>query len=244
LERMTPWSQAQAKFGYSIKARNRATGQLEVDVVATSRELVDEALAEARSAHFNPSLVDCADGPVRGTGTVLAFVDQGARQRAGRLVGSILGALLFISFLSFVAGMWDLYRFQVALNQTERQISEAKQQIAMAKRLSARNEQIRLQSNRLFGQKSERPSVSVLIEVISRKLPDEVWLERLEIGRQNALLTGEGANAAALIAVLEGTEHFTNVRFSAPTTRTAKGRRERFTIAAQALPVFRLGDVP
>lgn len=242
MDRMTPWSQEQATFGYEIKERDRETGKLAVSVVASSQETIDDALEEVRSAHFSPSLIDHADGPMRGTGTVLALLDQSSKKRARQLVTRSLGALLFIAFLSFVVGTWDVYRYQLALHETEQRTMTARQQIAAARLKSRRNEKFEAMMDHLINLKSSRPSAFIMIEVLSRQLPDEVSLERLELDLDNVRLVGEGRNTASLIALLEGTEHFSSVRFSAPTTRLKQGRKERFTITARPLPVFEIRD--
>lgn len=242
MERMTPWSKAQAMFGYKINQRNETTGKLEICVVASSRERVNEALAEVRSAQFNPTLVDHADGPKRGNGTVLAYVDQRGKQRVSRFIASVLGVLLFASFLTCIVGMWDVYRFRLALHETEKQIAAARQGIAKTKTQGNHNKRVASAIHELIELKSQRPSAFVLIEALSRHLPDDVSLDRLEMDHSKVQLIGEGTNTASLISLLEGTEHFSNVRFSAPTTRTPRGKKERFTITAQPLAVFELGD--
>ena len=68
---------------------------------------------------------------------------------------------------------------------------------------------------------------------MSRALPDDAWLSRLEVSQGSVTLAGNATNAAALIGPIEASQHFTDVQFSAPTTRAEGEAQESFTITAK-----------
>jgi general secretion pathway protein L len=74
---------------------------------------------------------------------------------------------------------------------------------------------------------------------LSRALPDDAWLTRLEVEQRTVRLAGNAANASALIGRIEASGHFADVQFSAPTT-LAEGEGESFTITARVVPGRRL----
>jgi hypothetical protein len=49
-------------------------------------------------------------------------------------------------------------------------------------------------------------------------------------------IDGQSSNAAKLIAVLSGTQHFQNPSFSAPVTRAINGSADLFSIRATVAP--------
>ena len=83
----------------------------------------------------------------------------------------------------------------------------------------------------LMEQRGSQPSVAVVVEALSRALPDDVWLTRIEVEQGVVQIAGTATNAAALIGQIEASGHFANVKFSAPTTRSEEDNRESFTIA-------------
>ncbi len=73
----------------------------------------------------------------------------------------------------------------------------------------------------------------ILVEALSRALPDTAYLTDLEIEGREVRIAGK-SNATALIRILEESPQFENVRFSAPTTREATETVETFSIIAHA----------
>jgi general secretion pathway protein L len=75
--------------------------------------------------------------------------------------------------------------------------------------------------------------MTIMLEALSRALPDAAWLDRLEVSQGSVTFAGKAANAAALIGPIEASQHFTDVQFSAPTTRAEGESQESFTITAK-----------
>jgi general secretion pathway protein L len=75
--------------------------------------------------------------------------------------------------------------------------------------------------------------MTIMLEALSRALPDDAWLGRLEVSQGSVTFAGKASNAAALIAPIEASQHFTDVQFSAPTTRAEGDTQESFTITAK-----------
>jgi general secretion pathway protein L len=92
---------------------------------------------------------------------------------------------------------------------------------------------------RLAAERLAQPSMAVVLEALSRALPDDAWLTRLEVEQRTVRLAGNAANASALIGRIEASGHFADVQFSAPTT-LAEGEGESFTITARIVPGRRL----
>jgi len=88
----------------------------------------------------------------------------------------------------------------------------------------------------LAAEKVAQPSMAIMLEALSRALPDDAWLNRLEVEQGTARLAGNATNAAALIGPIEASGHFSDVQFSAPTTRAEGESEESFTITAKIVP--------
>ncbi|OWJ64346.1 hypothetical protein BWR60_25075 [Inquilinus limosus] len=80
------------------------------------------------------------------------------------------------------------------------------------------------------------PAASIVLESVSRLLPDDVWLSDLSISDASLRAGGSAADASALIGVFEGSGRFADARFLAPSTRDRETGRDRFSVGARIQP--------
>ena len=88
----------------------------------------------------------------------------------------------------------------------------------------------------LARQKLDRPSSSVLLEAISRLLPDDAWLTELRVDNDIVRMTGHARNSGRLIAAIEATPQLRNAEFAGPTSLRTSDQLETFVITARAVP--------
>jgi general secretion pathway protein L len=236
VDRLSPWQADQALYGFDAVANSDDAAALDVRVFICSRP----AIASARDALEGTGL--SADRIVAqmtdGTSPValwsrLADVPREAIERRRRQIGaSIMGLVL----ASLGVSLWAA--FSAASLRTEgdelaersrnlqRQLQEARTpQVA-----SARPEE------RAWFLKEISSSAVVVLEALSRALPDDAYVTELRIDSMKLRVIGLAANAPALIAPLERSGHFADVRFAAPTTRGPDGALFRFHIEARVVP--------
>lgn len=77
-----------------------------------------------------------------------------------------------------------------------------------------------------------------ILEVLSTTLPDDTWLQRLQLAGAKAEIIGESENASALIERLQAQPLFTQPEFTRALVRNSRSGKERFTLSA------RLGAAP
>jgi general secretion pathway protein L len=127
--------------------------------------------------------------------------------------------------------MWNR---QVESDDLEAKIATARSRVEEVKRLNEENTELRQQRERLVRRKSEEPAVMVLIEALSRALPDAAYLTELEIHGRDTRIAGKSADPTALITMLEDTPQFEDVHFSAATTREEGETAGTFSIISRA----------
>ena len=76
----------------------------------------------------------------------------------------------------------------------------------------------------------------VLLEALSRSLPDSAYLTEIRLENATLRMIGLADDAPALLAPLEQSGHLTGVHFAAPTTRGSDGKSFRFSIEAHVEP--------
>src|SRR5262249_25558123 len=95
---------------------------------------------------------------------------------------------------------------------------------------------------RAWVSKETSASGAILIEALSRTLPDSAYLTELRLEGSTLRITGLADDAPALLAPLEQSGHLTNVRFFAPTTRGPGAKPYKFHIEAQVEPHIRIAE--
>jgi Tfp pilus assembly protein PilN len=97
-------------------------------------------------------------------------------------------------------------------------------------------------SERAWYAKETAPTAAIVLEALSRALPDGAYLTELRLENSTLRIIGLAKDAPSLIAPLEHSGHLTNVHFFAPTTRGPNETLFRFNIEAQVEPHFKIAE--
>jgi general secretion pathway protein L len=235
IERLAPWPADKAFFAYETTAASDGSATLDVRLAVTARGLVEGLVADLDALGFAPGVVDSGTDASAEPRLNLLAAGSGERRRSGRLLLWAVGLLCVGALIAGAIGTVGLVQQLRELQALNGQLHElhAKSAAALPGQASAR----RLAW--LAGERGKQPSMAVTVEALSRALPDDAWLTRLEVEQGTVRLAGNAANASALIGRIEASGHFADVQFSAPTT-LAEGEGESFTITARIVPARRL----
>ncbi len=83
--------------------------------------------------------------------------------------------------------------------------------------------------------KATTPQLITVLAALTELLPDDTWLQRLELQQQDLQLRGESAAAAALIERLEASPLFAEVNFRSPVTREPRTGRDQFHLGMRVV---------
>jgi general secretion pathway protein L len=232
LERLAPWPVDKALFAYEASAPPDASATLDVALAVTGRSLVDGLVSELDALGFAPGVVDygTAVSPEPRLNLLAAPADE--RQRSGRLLLWSVGFLCLVALIVSAVGVVGLVQQTRELNvvAVKLQALSSKAAAELPSQASVRRQAW------LAAEKLSQPSMAIMLEALSRALPDDAWLNRLEVDQVGVRLGGNASNAAALIGQIEASGHFTDVQFSAPTTLAEGESQESFTITAKIVP--------
>jgi len=220
----SPFSGDDLAWGYVVERGAR----LRVDAALTSRHLIEQQIEALRlqldgaqpevwvgGAH--PFLV-----PGYGDGARLA------RQRRMRwALFSLLGvtALLLVALVVTPALQLRAQALE-AIRRSDELANEVRPQVQMRDELGKLSEQIRL----LTEATPRRQDLVVLIDQITRQLPDDAFLSRLEIAGGTVKIIGQADNAAQLLQTLGANPNFRDVKAPSGIGRAPGGGKEGFTI--------------
>jgi general secretion pathway protein L len=240
IDRLTPWSVSDAVFG--MTAPEPIVGErIALLIAATSQQRIQPLIGFAASvgAASIAGLVEAGDA-VRATEPVRVF--QRSLRFAGRaaidvplllrrtLLGASLAAAASLAIAAYATGALD-----------------AEQQ-ELSRQLSQRHAALRINQGGgsaetlLAKRKQTSPSSVMVLEAISRVLPDSTYVTELRVEGDKVQVVGLTQDAPSLIKLMEQSPQFTRATFFAPTTRGQNEPGERFHIEAHITPYFGSGS--
>jgi general secretion pathway protein L len=238
IERLSPWRVNQAAYGFVIAPSGDATS-LDVRVLITSRALLEDACDNLGALGLRVDRVVAGERGADAAAAVtlwsrLADASDKGLERARRIAGGLVIGTACVaagaSLWAFIAAAsYDSESEEVAARVTvlQRQVQGA---------LSPQSIAALAPAQRAWAFKETSPVAVVVVEALSRALPDTSYLTELHLERATLRIVGLADDAPALIAPLERSGHLKDVHFFAPTTRGADGARFVFHIEARVEP--------
>ena len=233
IDRLTPFNAAQVHFDARLLQR-REDGQLQVELIAAPRPLVEALLAprEAWQAQLDGVDAAAADGQPLGV-NLLPLAQRRQRRdplrRLNRLL--LLGALVML-----LLAAWQLLdNRRQAVAQLSAQVEAA---ATRARAVSTQRQQLQdlVDGHAFFAaQRRQQASATQLINELSTRLGDDTSLEKLSIADGRMQLVGLSGNASSLVSQLEGSALWKTPSLSSVLQAVAGSDRERFVLSAELL---------
>lgn len=245
LDVLTPWSSDQALFDCAVLAV-LPDGRCEVAIAAVPKPLVDDLRDRCEALGFTVGAIDIGalDEPVPSR-FVVWEADTHHRRRLPVTLAALAGGGLALAVLW---AAFEIHSRSIVLREGERTTAALAAQLADLPELKRQLEALRGELGLVAGRLKAAPSALRIVEELSRILPDEVFLERLELDRERLLISGYAPSASVLVPLLEASAALEDVRFEAPSIVTlvngASGKREleRFVLSARVERTARGGS--
>jgi len=232
LDRLSPFSADQALFDYRVRGRRAAERKLDVELVVAPRVRVEPWLKTLGEEGLAPMVVEPADA---WPGANLLPPD--ARSKQGWMRNAVnwllLLALLALLAMALVVPIWEKRSIVTGLSQhLEVLRREAKEILDLRDKLDTNIHSARY----VLDKRRKTPRVVDVLDELTELIPDDTWVEQLELRDGNLQLRGESALATALLEKLEGSEFFAGVGFRSPLVQVPTKTVERYHLAVQVVP--------
>ncbi len=240
IDRLTPWTANDAVFGWSSPVVE-ANDRIAVTLAATSKlavqpllQFIQAASAASVAIHGTAELDD--GPPVR-----IKLLDKPLQSPIGLKVSvpRLLRTVLLTAGAAAAASLLVAAYLDNSLQS---------EQADLQRRISQRRAALRLGPNApgsglglLAKRKQTTPSSIMVLEAISRALPDTTYVTELRIEGDKVQVVGMTQDAPSLVRLMEQSPQFTRATFFAPTTRAANEQGERFHIEAHLTAYFGSG---
>jgi general secretion pathway protein L len=238
IDRLTPWTASEAVYGWTTPI-DVTNDRVRLMIAATARAMVTPYLRAL--AGLNPVSIAVATVQSRSEPQTAPIRLLEQRMRAAIDVGRIRSILMVIFLLTGLSAAISIGATTFAADNlgSERQelLSKISARKAAMRRLSGGSV---LQA--LEKRKQTTPSSVIVLEALSRLLPDDTYVTELRIEAEKVQIVGSTNHAPALIQLIEQSPHFAHATFFAPTTQLSGTRREQFHIEVHVNPVFAFGS--
>ena len=233
MDRQTPFKADQIYFDSRVLGRDVGGRNLQVELVLLPRARLDQ---EIGALPPGAAALDAVDSwrTTSGSGRRhinLLPAERRAKRRDIRLPLN-LGLVALALILLFVNMDESLTNRAVAVEamraEVEKSNTEARQVAALRKTLTDSISG----ANFLGDKKRNGPLTVALLDDISRRLPEDTYLERLQIENGEAQLQGQAKEAAKLIALLGASSCLGNPRLQGQIQPDPRTNKERFQITA------------
>jgi len=232
MDRLTPFNPEEIYFDYRILERDPDTQRLRLELFLSPRAPVEAVIQQLNSWGFKAQALAFTDPaqPNRMTHELRLLADGDTISSANREIwvqAALIGLLLLVAL-----GL-PLYLNGKKLTELQEQIAQVRKQATVAIQLRQRLEQLTSGARYLVGKRKELPLRVATLEQLARLMPDDAWLNRLQVDGNQITIQGEADTATTLIEKLESSQDFVGARFTSPIRQNIRTNKEQYNLSAQ-----------
>jgi general secretion pathway protein L len=239
IDRLTPWDAAESAFGWS-KPIEVGGDRMAVTIAATTFALIRPYVKTILDAGAH-SIAVFTTSPQAGSDAapIKVWEEKGrGAKNIGQIRRALVATLAAATVTTAVAvGANAIVSASLLEQQSElaRQISRARAAIGVPGNGGLIS--IATVRQELERRKHDTPISVLVLETLSKILPDSTYVTELRIEGDKLRLTGVTHDAPSLIGLIEQSGRFKHATFFAPTTRSPSDRGDRFNIEAIIQPL-------
>lgn len=232
MDRYTPFRADWVYYDHAVLERDVRMGRMVVLLTVVPRARLDPLLEALGALGLRPGSVDVApaDPDEPGPDVDLMPADRRGRGRRGaRLVNRVLLAL--VGVLAAVAVAVPLVQRHAVVQDLREDLAAVRVEAEQALTLREQLRKSTAEGAFLVQRKGTEPSVVEVLDELTRLLPDDTWLYRLELEEGTVRMQGESSEAAMLISLIENAPMFSDTRFEAAITKNPQSGDDRFMLS-------------
>jgi general secretion pathway protein L len=230
IDRLTPWAASEVAFGWSPPF-DITSERIAVTLAATSKDKIAPLVELASNLGATSIAVFTESPPGEGVPGATGRAVDVPRTLRMTLLGAGLAAAASLLLAAYVGNMLDDEQQQLS-----RRIAERRASLRLSQTAGGGSAQ-----SLLAKRKQTTPSSVMVLESISRALPDGTYVTELRIEGDKVQVVGISQDAPSLIRLIEQSPQFSRATFFAPTTRAQNDPGERFHIEVHLTPYFGSG---
>jgi general secretion pathway protein L len=231
----TPFESSEVYYDYTVIGRDSNRQQVTVDLVYAPRDAVDELLEGASNLGMNTDVVTCRRRDNANLQPVNLLPQEKRRSRRLNVKNLNLALTALLAVLLIAAITVPIVQKNRAIEALEAQVTAAGTEAREGAELRRDLETMADASQFLVEKKASDVMIVELIDEISRVLPDHTWIARLDLKGSELQIQGQSSAASSLIAIIESSPWFEDVRFGSPVVQIAGTQNDRVHIVATVI---------
>jgi general secretion pathway protein L len=233
IDRQTPFSADQVVHAAQVVSRHPAEGQLRAELVVVPKATLDAALAVLGPLAARLSGVDIDDAAHRAgrRRNVLPLAQRVQRTDRDARVRITLIAVAALALLA--TGFVTLGNRERALASLEAQRDAAFDTARQARALRLQLDGAASAANFLAEQQQKRPAMLEVLDDLTRRLPDDVYLQRFSVEQDRVTISGAARSAGSIVATLQGSPYLKGPALAGAVQQDRSTGRDGFTVVAE-----------
>jgi general secretion pathway protein L len=235
MDRHTPFSAGDVFFTQRVVSRDREAEKIGVELVVVPKRSAASMMERLTAVGITASSMvvqlqetALAAGDLLTSGNLLTHETRSHNRSAIRQSRRHLGYTVLV--LAVLALIIPTVNNGLQKRSLQQDVDIAK--VSAAKAQDAQRQLLELvqPGEEFIRLRSSTPLVVAVLNEVTRVLPDNTWLDRVEVNQGQVRLQGESEQAAILLALFEDSAMFSDAKFSSTITRNARSERDRFGI--------------
>ena len=238
LERTTPFKTRDVVTAFDLEDAPASKGMVKVRQFIVKRRLIDGPKAEIEALGLKVARVECADatgyGVIPANFLAHSLQTEGMAKPSNGLARAGTGLLAACVLGLAASGVW------MYVDRHEQALASLQESSAKLKGQLQRQKDALLKTQSAFAEiasyqklRSETVSKVVILEELTRILPETAWITDLKIDGGTIDISGLAVSAAALVPILERSKVFVDATSTASLTLDPREEKERFSIRAR-----------
>lgn len=236
IDQITPFSSAQVYFCHHIVSRDFERGFLSLEFIATPRDVVD--MAVKKLSEWGVTVRGVVTQDMLDAGSLTSLLPSApTKAPLVWLGGGNRWLLAGVIVLMLAAMAMPLVIKRQAVVELLPWVDRGKRAAEAVDRVRGELESRVEQHNYLLEKKQALTPVILALEELARVLPDDTWVQQLDIKGRELQIQGETASSVRLIGLFEKSDVFRDASFRSPLTKGQTAGAERYQLALQIQPM-------
>ena len=232
IDRKTPFSVNQVFYDHIVEKKDVEKDLLHVQLFVTARKKIEPLINILDSWNIKPDSINIT-GSTASNGIMLAPADEYSPDKNENYTTLILTAAVFCLFLALL--YVPLIYHDQTINKLEKEVSEHRDIAFRLQELKEKKNELLNKALFLNDKRNNQIPVIVILNELSKNIPDDTWLTRFSMMKGEIQLQGESSAASSMIQTIESSDYFTDSNFRSPVTQNVRTNKDKFNLSAKLL---------
>lgn len=236
MDRHTPFKADQVCSDFRILQRDAQNLRIGLEIAVAPRDVVEQAVARIESWGETPAMVTVL---VQGKPDAhFNLLPRARRPKPSSFLNRRNGALLaLVLVLAVAALLLPVVLKREAVLQLMPIVERVKHAAETTDELHRKLDALVAQHNFLLERKRNSPVLVVVFDELTRTLPEDTWVQQLDLKGKELQIMGETGSSSKLIGLMEQSKILHDTNFRSPLTKGQKPNSERFHLVTEIKPL-------